>query len=115
MPLCDSHRTPELLDDVGLSPAPLALWAYRSVDGRVRSAVAKFGTDNLRILRDLAAGRGHERWQAQRLSADSLELIGSFDWATMSPASAAALFWYVRNRLFFELGLDRREDGVLLL
>ena len=29
------------------------------------------------------------------------------------PASAAALFWYVRNSLFFDLGLDRRDDVLL--
>lgn len=38
----------------------------------------------------------------------------SFDTATMSPDSAAALFWAVRNGLFFSLGLDRRDDVLLL-
>ena len=32
----------------------------------------------------------------------------------MSPESAAALFWYLRNRLYFELGLDRRADVLLV-
>jgi hypothetical protein len=31
----------------------------------------------------------------------------------MSPESAAALFWYVRNALFFEQGLDGRDDVML--
>jgi hypothetical protein len=111
-PLCDSHRVDELL---GLdTPTPgRAIWAYRGVDGRVRSALAKFGDTNLRVLTDIAAGRGLDRWQAQRLSEDSLDLIRSFDWTGMSPASAAALFWYVRNVLFFELGLDARADVLL--
>ena len=51
---------------------------------------------------------------AQGLSPDSLALIRSFDLATMTPLSAAALFWYVRNRLVFELGLDRRDDVLLV-
>jgi hypothetical protein len=113
-PLCDSHRTPELLDGLGLRRAPMALWAYRSAKARAWSAVAKFGDHNLRVLRGLAAGQGLQTWQAQGLSPDSLALIRSFDLTTMSPLSAAALFWYVRNRLFFELGLDRRADVLLV-
>jgi hypothetical protein len=41
-------------------------------------------------------------------------LIESFDYSAMSPETAAALFWYVRNSLFFELGLDRRDDVLLV-
>ena len=109
-PLCDSHRTDELLDGLGTTSPARAIWAYRSVDGRVASALAKFGDTNLRVLRELATGRGGQRWQAQRLSGASLELIGSFDYATMTPATAAALFWYIRNMILFERGFDRRPD-----
>jgi hypothetical protein len=112
-PLCDSHRTAELLDDLGTGRPGSALWAYRSVDGRARSAVAKFGDANRQALDEIAAGR-LDRWEAQQLSRDSLNLVASFDWPRMSPTSAAAMFWYVRNRLYFELGLDRRPDVLLV-
>jgi len=111
-PLCDSHRVDQLLALDTPTPGR-AIWAYRGVDGRVRSALAKFGDTNLRVLTEIAAGRGGDLWQAQRLSEDNLELIGSFDWTSMSPASAAALFWFVRNSLFFDLGLDQRDDVLL--
>jgi hypothetical protein len=111
-PLCDSHRVDELLA-LDTPTAGRAIWAYRGVDGRVRSALAKFGDANLRVLTEIAAGRGGDMWQAQRLSAKSLELIRSFDWTATSPGSAAALFWYVRNSLFFDLGLNRRDDVLL--
>jgi hypothetical protein len=113
-PLCDSHRTAELLDALRTRSAPLALWVYRSAEGRARSAVAKFGDHNLQLLRELAAGRGRDRWQAQGLSRDSLELLGRLDWSRVDAVSAAALFWYVRNRLYFELGLAEREDVLLV-
>lgn len=109
-PLIDSHRTPELLDSLRLEVPPLAIWAYRNVDDRARSAVAKFGDVNRQVLAEIAAGRGLDRWQAQRLSEDSLELIRRCDPASMSAESGAALFWVVRNRLFFELGLHTRSD-----
>jgi hypothetical protein len=109
-PLCDSHRTDELLDRLGSTNPARAIWAYRSVDGRVASALAKFGDTNLRILRELASGHGGQRWQAQRLAPASLELIGSFDYDVMTPATAAALFWYLRNIIVFERGFDVRPD-----
>lgn len=112
-PLCDSHRTADLLDGLGTATPPRAVWVYRSVDARARSALAKFGDANLRALRAVAAG-DRRRWEAQGLSPDSLELIAGFDWDRVEPASAAALFWYVRNRLVFELGLDRRPDVLLV-
>jgi hypothetical protein len=109
-PLCDSHRVDELLDAMG-NPSPgRAVWVYRSVDGRVRSSVGLFGANNLKVLTEIANGGGRERWQAGGLSDRSLELIASFDWDTMSPESASALFWYVRNSVLFERGLADRDD-----
>jgi hypothetical protein len=113
-PLCDSHRVDLLLDHVQTASPGLAIWAYRGVDGRVRSALAKFGDANLRVLQELAAGRGGHRWQVQRLSQDSVDLIRGLDLAAMSPASGAALLWYVRNRLYFEVGLHDRSDVTLV-
>lgn len=113
-PLCDSHRTAELLDQVGISHPARALWAYRAVDGRAASAVAKFGDVNLRVMRGIAEGRGSAWWQSQCLSEEALDFVRSFDYDTMTPLSAAALFWYIRNNLVFDLGLDRRPDVTLV-
>jgi hypothetical protein len=114
-PLCDSHRTPELLEHFGTRAR--AIWAYRDVDGRVRSAIAKFGESNLRVLRAFAAGeeqRPWNTWQIAGLSADSAAFVRSFDLDTLTAESGAALFWYVRNALYFELGLHRRTDTILV-
>ncbi|MGH7776435.1 MAG: sulfotransferase [Candidatus Dormibacterales bacterium] len=112
--LIDSHRLDHLLDGLGTAAAPLGLWVVRSVDGRTRSALSKFGDNNLRALRAIAEGRGESLWQASRLSQGSLDLIRSQDYGRLDAASAAALFWYVRNSLFFELGLDARADVLLV-
>ena len=112
-PLCDSHRVDEILDGLGTPSPGRAIWAYRDVDGRVRSALAKFGTNNLDVLTEIAAGRGDHRWQARGMSAENRALVESFDYPTMTPESAAALFWYVRNSLYFERRLDRRDDVTL--
>jgi hypothetical protein len=108
-PLCDSHRVAELLALPGLAPGR-ALWVYRDVEARARSEVSKFGAANLRALRDIAAGRGESIWQGQSLGPEAVALVRSFDVDAMSTHTAAALFWVVRNSLFFDLGLDRRDD-----
>jgi len=113
-PLCDSHRANELLDTMETPSPGRAIWAYRDVDGRVRSSVAKFGPSNLQALQRIAAGEGDGMWQAGGLMAENLELLGRFDLAAMSPESAAALFWYLRNSLYFSLELDRRDDVLLV-
>lgn len=111
-PLCDTHRTPELLDHFG--PQARAIWAYREVDGRVRSAIAKFRDSNLRVLRAYAAGEARNAWQVQRLSPENAGFVRGFDFTGLSAESAAALFWYVRNSLYFELALDQRGDVILI-
>ncbi len=109
-PLCDSHRTDELLDALRTRTPGKAVWAYRDVDGRVRSAIAKFGDGNRQVLREYAAGSNTTRWHVQRMSPDTAALVRSFDYDTMTAESGAALMWYVRNRLYFDLGLDLRTD-----
>ncbi|MEJ7708156.1 MAG: hypothetical protein WKF82_13305 [Nocardioidaceae bacterium] len=112
-PLCDSHRIDELLDTLPVSQPGRAVWAYRDVDGRVRSAINKFGDANLQVLSEISRGEGLRRWQAQRISSENRELVRSFDYSTMSAETAAALFWYIRNCLYFEIGLDNRSDTFL--
>jgi hypothetical protein len=110
-PLCDSHRVPRLLDlDV---QAAVALWAYRAVDGRVRSALAKFGDANLQALRAIATTGGNGMWQAGGLGEGDLEELRRLDPDRMTPATASAVFWLLRNRLFFTLGLDQRPEVLL--
>lgn len=111
-PLCDSHRVGELLDLPGV-PAGRAVWAYRDVDDRARSEVSKFGDSNRQALRRIAEGAADDDWQRGGLDDDAVELIRSFDYERMSPDTAAALFWYVRNGLYLQNGLADRPDVML--
>jgi hypothetical protein len=113
-PLIDSHRVDELLGGLGTPSPGRALWTYRNVDGRVRSALSKFGDQSLQVVRAIAEGRAGELWQAQRLSDDARQLIQALDVDQITQETASAVIWYVRNSLYFELGLDRRNDCLLV-
>ncbi len=115
--LCDSHRAQQLLDRLGDHdgrPAPRALWVHRHHVARARSAVAKFGDVNRRVLADIAAGGGADRWQAGGLDDDDIADLARLDPASMDAHSAAALFWWVRNSRVFALGIADRQDVALV-
>lgn len=109
-PLCDSHRAVHLLDGLGTQERGIALWAYRNVDDRVRSAVRKFGDSNLRVQRAFLADRLVGHWQLGGLSRERLALLDEFDLGQATPETGAALFWLLRNGLYLDLELDRRDD-----
>jgi hypothetical protein len=106
--LLDSHRIVHLMTDLGTPSPGRAIWAYRSMEGRVRSLVARWPDSNRRSLRDIAAGE--ERWERAAMSEPQLTLVRTFDYERMTPESGAALHWYLRNCLFFDLGLHERPD-----
>ncbi len=109
-PLCDSGRIAAVIDRLPVVSQSRAIWAWRDVDDRARSAVAKFGDANRRALQMIASGTGATPWQAVGLSESSIALIKEFDYSTMESHEAACLFWYVRNRMLFEQNLDKRPD-----
>lgn len=113
-PLCDSHRTAGLLDGLGTASPGRAIWMCRGVDGRLRSAVAKFGDVNRVVLSQIAAGNASDTWQAQGISPDNMSFLRQFDYDKMTAESAAGLFWYIRHSLFFDLGLRDRSDVTLV-
>ncbi len=102
-PLTESHRARELLEIV---PNAVVIWVYRRAADRANSAVARFRSNNLEFLSAFVRGERLDSWQAQGLSESSLSLLRKYDFQTMSPHSAAGLFWYIRNSLYFEQGLD---------
>ncbi len=113
-PLCDSHRTDDLLDGIESDTDARAIWVYRSFDARARSAVAKFGSSNRDVLAAGAAGAWDQTWQLSGVSPANRAFVESLDFTSMSAESGAALFWYLRNSLFFDLGLDQRDDVFLV-
>jgi hypothetical protein len=99
--LKDTHRVTHLLD---LHPASKAIWAYRHYTDRINSAVRMFGEHPLRVLSEWAKGR--PAWQASGMPPETAEALRRFDFAALRVQDGAALMWWLRNSLFFSLGLE---------
>jgi hypothetical protein len=112
-PLFDSHRVLELLDDLGTPTRGRAVWIYRAMEGRVRSSLAVWPDNARRVLGAIADGRT-DLWQAGGLSAERLRLVRELGGGGLSPESASALLWYLRNSLVFDLGLPGRPDVAIV-
>lgn len=111
-PLCDSHRVVHLMEGLGVPRRGRSVWIYRDFADRVRSVFGHWPERTDSFGQRIANGfRGLE---TGGLSEERLAFATRFDPATMSRASGAALFWYLRNILFFDLELDQRPDVALI-
>lgn len=103
-PLVESQRAPEILD---YFPNARGLWLYRHYKDVAASNLQAFGLQNgINDLRPIVAGEA-DNWRSEGVSPTTRTQISALFSEAMNPYDAAALFWYARNRLFFELGLER--------
>lgn len=102
-PLVESQNLDRLLDAF---PDGRALWMYRDHHAVALSNVRYFppGTSH-RDLEPILGG-DDANWRAERLGEDTRRLIAAIHRPDLPALDAAALFWYARNSLLFERGLD---------
>jgi hypothetical protein len=100
--LKDSHDVPRLLSR---NPAAKAIWAYRHYLDRINSAVRMFGRHPLNQFAAFARGDPGV-WQMRGISTPVEAVVRQFDFGDLSECDGAALMWWVRNSLYFSLGLE---------
>ena len=110
-PLADSQRAPELLAHF---PRARGLWMYRDFRDVASSDLRYFGMENGVSNLVPVVERNAANWRSEGASEDVTELVRRWFSPDMNPYDAAALFWYARNALFFELELDRHPRVRLL-
>jgi hypothetical protein len=115
-PVLDSQHTDQLLD---LCPNAKAIWMYRDYRDVVNSAVKKWQGDQKDIMYGIAAGiqrdpKHHQYAISDRMSDQTVSFVKKLCHPGMSPEDGAALFWYVRNLIYFDLGLEK-DPRVLLV
>lgn len=112
-PLNDSQYIDRLL---GLHPNAKAIWVYRQYRDVVDSAVKKWKDLHRTMINEVSRGEysnpGREAI-GERVTPENLEMIKEFAVKDLSPEDGAALLWYLRNSIFFDMGLDKNPKVVL--
>jgi hypothetical protein len=110
-PICETHRTNELLDRF---PASRAVWIFRHFEDTVNSATLKWNSGRAVVRRLARREFGEREWRAGGLTEEKLRLAASVYHEGMSEHEANAFMWYLRNALFFELRANERNDVLLV-
>lgn len=109
-PLVETQRARTLLN---YFPDIKALFMYRRYDHVASSDLRRFGARNaIDNIRPIATGNTHD-WRSTGTTATVRARISHFFSDTMSPNDAAALFWYARNQLFYDLELPAHREAML--
>jgi Sulfotransferase domain len=110
-PLVESQNILQLLD---YFPQSQALWMYRHYKDTAISLVSRFGqTTSLRDIQYIVEN-DHNTWYAEGASEDVRAVVSQHYSDEMSPYDAAALFWFARNQLFYELKLDQNPRVLMV-
>lgn len=109
-PLVESQHALSLLEGL---PDARAVWMFRGFESVAVSNITYFGDDNgARDLR-LLLTNDPPNWRGELVPDSTRAILTEHYNPDMNPYDAAALFWWARNQLFFDLGLDERPDVLL--
>lgn len=106
-PLVESQHALKLIDCFNNSRA---LWVYRPYRDVALSNLQRWGLKNgINDLRPIVEGQS-QNWRSENVSEYTKKIVRKHFSEDMNPYDAAALFWFVRNRLFFEMNLDKNYN-----
>jgi len=110
-PLVETHRLPELLAHF---PGSRAIWIYRDYRDVASSDLVEFGRENgINNIRPIVDGDAHN-WRSEGASPETRRLLAGYFSDDMCEGDAAALFWYARNSLFFDLSLADNPSVMMI-
>lgn len=98
-PLVESQKADELLE---YFPNSKGIWMYRNYRDVVSSFHKKFGENVGEHHIDLIIRNVSNNWRAERIPNHLRQLAVDFNKKGMTNYDATALYWYIRNMLFFE-------------
>ena len=105
-PLVEAQNLKELLD---YFPSSKALWMFRHFKDVAASNLVNFGEKNgIDDLRPIAQHDLHN-WRSEGASDHVTEVVQQYFSEDMDQMDAAALFWYARNSLFFDLNMGENS------
>lgn len=109
-PIVESQNAIKLLNFFNGSKI---VWLYRNYSSVISSNIKRFGKSNgINDIRPIFENEKNN-WRSENISDKTKEIIKEHYSESMNIFDAAALFWYVRNILFFELHLDNNPNVML--
>jgi len=110
-PLVETQNAPEILR---FFTGSKGLWMHRHYRDVCASNLRLFGQNNgISDFKQILSG-DQKNWRSQGVPEHILETITPFNKEDISEHDAAALFWYVRNSLFYERELDRHPQMLMI-
>lgn len=109
-PLLDLQHLDRLLE---VHPGSRAIFLVRRPEDVAVSSVEKWGGVLREAVLRVATGDPGSHWLAERLPAARRGALVDMVCDGLDAPTAAALRWWLRNELFFDLALDTRQDEVL--
>jgi hypothetical protein len=106
-PLVESQHVRSLLEGFDNS---YAIWMYRRPESVAASDLSYFGSENGERNLRLLLSNDPPNWRGEVVPETTRSVLSSYYRPGMDPHDAAALFWWARTSLFFDLGLDQRPD-----
>jgi hypothetical protein len=110
-PLVESQKAPALLR---MTDRAVGAWVFRHYRDVARSNVKLFTPEVTRINLEPMVREQSDNWRGEVVPEDVRDLIARHYSPDMSPFDGAALFWFARNRLFFDLELASEERVMAL-
>jgi len=106
-PLVESQHAPTWLDGLDNS---YAIWMYRRAENVAASDLSYFGVGNGERNLGLLLSNDPPNWRGEVVPETTRSILSRHYQPGMDPHDAAALFWWARTSLFFDLRLDERPD-----
>ncbi len=109
--LLEADQVPLLLDH--FAPAR-ALWMLRDYRDSVSSMLRSFPGAGLKQMQRLHQARDAAGWRSRGMSDSTYRALQAQYRDDLSDAEGHALFWWYRNRLFFEQAMDQDARVVVM-
>ncbi len=106
-PLVESQYVPTWLDGLDNS---FAIWMYRRAENVAASDLSYFGVENGERNLRLLLSNDPPNWRGEVVPETTRSILSRYYQPGMDPHDAAALFWWARTSLFFDLRLNERSD-----
>lgn len=112
-PLNDSQYLDNLLN---LYPTAKAIWVYRHYRDVVNSSIEKWQDAHRAMIYEVAKGQTSNPGRkaiGERVTPENLARVRALTKTPLSPEEGAALLWYLRNAIYFDLNLADAPNVLL--